>query len=66
MGWLDKILGRTKSTAGEAVDSPAMREEGRSQEAAAHAEERAEKHEEMAQEERDRAATERTDEERLS
>jgi uncharacterized protein YjbJ (UPF0337 family) len=66
MGWLDKILGRTKSTAGEAVDSPAMREEGRSQEAAARAEDRAEQHEERAQEERERAAEERADEERLS
>jgi uncharacterized protein YjbJ (UPF0337 family) len=62
MGWLDRILGRTKSTTGEAVGSPAMQEEGRSQEAAARAEERAEQHEEMAQEERGRAAAERADE----
>jgi uncharacterized protein YjbJ (UPF0337 family) len=66
MGWLDKILGRTKSTAGEAVGSPPMREEGRAQEAAARAEDRAEQHEEVAQEERERAAAERADEERLS
>jgi uncharacterized protein YjbJ (UPF0337 family) len=66
MGWLDKILGRTKSTAGEAAGSPSMREEGRAQEAAARAEDRAEQHEEVAQEERERAAAERADEERLS
>jgi uncharacterized protein YjbJ (UPF0337 family) len=65
MGWLDKLLGRGKATAGEAMDSPSMREEGRSQETAARAEERAETHEEMAQEERERAATERADEDRL-
>ena len=66
MGWLDKILGRTKSTAGEAAGSEAMRQEGRAHEAAARAEERAEQHEEMAQEDRKRAASERTDEETLS
>jgi uncharacterized protein YjbJ (UPF0337 family) len=66
MGWLDKILGRTKSTAGEATGSPGLREEGRSQEAAAQAEERAEQHEERAQEEREQAAAERADEEPLS
>jgi len=66
MGWLDRILGRAKSTAGEATGSPAMREEGRAQEAAAQAEEHAEEHEDMAQEERERAAAERADEERLS
>jgi uncharacterized protein YjbJ (UPF0337 family) len=64
MGWLDKILGRAKSTAGEATGSEPMRQEGRAQEAAARAEERAEQHEEIAQEERDRAAAERTEEER--
>jgi uncharacterized protein YjbJ (UPF0337 family) len=63
MGWLDKILGRTKSTAGEAMGSPELREEGRSQEAAAQAEARAEQHEERAQEERERAAAERPEEE---
>jgi uncharacterized protein YjbJ (UPF0337 family) len=65
MGWLDKLLGRTKATAGEALDSTSMREEGRAQETASRAEERAETHEEMAQEERERAASERADEERL-
>lgn len=66
MGWLDKLLGRGKAAAGEAMGSPGMREEGRSQETAARAEERAETHEEMAAEERERAAGERADEERLS
>jgi hypothetical protein len=34
MGWLDKLMGRSKETVGTATDSPAMREEGRHQEAA--------------------------------
>jgi uncharacterized protein YjbJ (UPF0337 family) len=59
MGWLDKIMGRSKRTAGEAMDSPSMREEGRHQEAAGAAEERAEQHEELAQAEREREAAER-------
>ena len=66
MGWLDKILGRAKSAAGEATGSSTMREEGRAQEGAARAEERAETHEEMAQEERDRAAAGRADQNELS
>ena len=41
MGWLDKLMGRSKETVGTATDSPAMREEGRHQEAAGQAEDRA-------------------------
>ncbi len=41
MSWLDKLLGRGKRAAGEAMDSPAMREEGRHQEAAGRAEDTA-------------------------
>lgn len=64
MGWLDRILGRAKSTMGEAVDSPSMKQEGHHQEAAAQAEERAEAHEELAQEARETEAAERAEEER--
>jgi uncharacterized protein YjbJ (UPF0337 family) len=65
MGWLDKLMGRGKRTAGEAMDSPSMREEGRHQEAAGAAEERAATHEEMAREARETETRERTEEERL-
>lgn len=64
MSWLDKLLGRGKRTAGEAMDSPAMREEGRHQEAAGRAEDTANQHEELAQEAREREARERADSER--
>jgi uncharacterized protein YjbJ (UPF0337 family) len=66
MGWLDKLLGRGKRAAGEAMDSPAMREEGRHQEAAARAEDTAQRHEELAQEAREREAQERTESDRPS
>lgn len=65
MGWLDKLMGRGKRTAGEATESPSMREAGRHQEAAGRAEERAATHEEMAQEARETEARERAEEERL-
>ncbi len=66
MGWLDKLMGRGKRAAGEAADSPRLREEGRHQETAGRAADRAGEHEERAQEERERAATERAEEDRLS
>jgi uncharacterized protein YjbJ (UPF0337 family) len=59
MGWLDKIMGRGKRTAGEAMDDPSMRQEGHHQEAAGAADDRAEQHEELAQEAREREASER-------
>jgi len=65
MSWLDKIMGRGKRTAGEAMDSPAMREEGRHQEAAGKAEDRAERHEGMAQEAREAEAAERAEQDRM-
>jgi uncharacterized protein YjbJ (UPF0337 family) len=65
MSWLDKIMGRGKRAAGEAMDSPSMREEGRHQEAAGRAEETAEKHEDMAQEAREAEAAERAEQDRL-
>ncbi|HEY7197828.1 MAG TPA: hypothetical protein VH306_11630 [Gaiellaceae bacterium] len=64
MGWLDKVLGRGKRTAGEAMDSPAMREEGRHQEAAGRAEDTAARHEELAQDAREREARERAESDR--
>ena len=66
MGWLDKLMGRGKRTAGEAMDSPTLREEGRHQEAAGHAIDRADSLEERAQEARDQAAGERAEQDRLS
>jgi uncharacterized protein YjbJ (UPF0337 family) len=65
MGWLDKLLGRGKRTAGEATGSPTVREEGVHQEAAARASERAEAHEEMAASERETAAEHRAEEDQL-
>jgi uncharacterized protein YjbJ (UPF0337 family) len=65
MSWLDKIMGRGKRAAGEAMDSPSIREEGRHQEAAGRAEETAEKHEDMAQEAREAEAAERAEQDRL-
>jgi uncharacterized protein YjbJ (UPF0337 family) len=63
MGWLDKLMGRGKSTAGEALDDESLRTEGHHQEAAGAADDRASQHEEMAQEERQREATERAESE---
>ena len=65
MSWLDKIMGRGKRTAGEAMDSPSMREEGRHQEAADKAEEKAETHEDLAQEAREAEAAERAEQDRI-
>lgn len=65
MGWLDKILGRAKQTAGTATDSPSLEREGAHQEAAAEAEERAQEHEDVAQEAREQAAEEKAQEEQL-
>jgi uncharacterized protein YjbJ (UPF0337 family) len=61
MSWLDKLLGRGKRAAGEAMDSSALRDEGRHQEAAARAEGTAERHEELAQDAREREARERAE-----
>ncbi len=64
MGWLDKVLGRGKRTAGEAMDSPSMREEGRHQEAAGRAEDTADRHADLAQDAREREAQERAEADR--
>ena len=56
MGFLDKLLGRGKKTAGEAMGDSSMQSEGMHQEQQGMAEDRAESAEEMAQAERARAA----------
>lgn len=56
MGFLDKLLGRGKKTAGDMTGDSSMRSEGMHQEQQAMAEERAESAEDMAQAERERAA----------
>jgi uncharacterized protein YjbJ (UPF0337 family) len=56
MGFLDRLLGRTKKAAGDMMGDSSMRREGAAQEREAAAEDRAEQHEQMAQEQRDQAA----------
>jgi uncharacterized protein YjbJ (UPF0337 family) len=56
MGFLDKLLGRGKKTAGDMTGDSSMRSEGMHQEQQAMAEERAESAEDMAKAERERAA----------
>jgi uncharacterized protein YjbJ (UPF0337 family) len=56
MGFLDKLLGRGKKTAGDVTGDSSMRSEGMHQEQQAMAEERAQSAEDMAQAERERAA----------
>ena len=56
MGFLDKLLGRSKKAAGDLTCDSSMRREGVAQEREASAEDRAAQHEEMAQEQRQQAA----------
>jgi uncharacterized protein YjbJ (UPF0337 family) len=63
MGFLDKLLGRTKKAAGDVTGDSSLRTEGAAQEREGAAEERAEQHESMAQEQRDQAAEARVDRE---
>ena len=56
MGFLDKLLGRTKKAAGDLTGDASMRREGMHQEMAGSAEEHASEHEELAQEESESAA----------
>jgi uncharacterized protein YjbJ (UPF0337 family) len=56
MGFLDKLLGRGKKTAGDITGDSSLRREGVHQEQAGQAEERAESHEQQAQAERTEAA----------
>jgi uncharacterized protein YjbJ (UPF0337 family) len=61
MGFLDKLLGRSKKAAGDMTDDSSMRQEGMHQEQEAMADERAESAEEMAQGERERAEEHRAE-----
>ena len=56
MGFLDKLLGRGKKTAGEMTGDSSMQSEGMHQEQQGMAEDRAQTAEEMAQAEREKAA----------
>ena len=61
MGFLDKLLGRTKKAAGDMTGDSSMRREGMHQEQEGMAEDRAASAESMAQEERERAAEHRAE-----
>jgi uncharacterized protein YjbJ (UPF0337 family) len=61
MGFLDKLLGRSKKAAGDMTDDSSMRQEGMHQEQEAMAKERAESAEETAQGERERAEEHRAE-----
>lgn len=50
MSLLDRILGRTKKTVGEAIDDPSMRREGRLQERKGEAQEELEREQARVQE----------------
>lgn len=63
MGFLDKLLGRTKKAAGDMAGDSSMRREGMHQEQEGMAEDRAASAEEMAQTERERAAEHRAERE---
>jgi uncharacterized protein YjbJ (UPF0337 family) len=63
MGFLDKLLGRTKKAAGDMTGDSSMRSEGMHQEQEGMAEDRAASAEEMAQGERERAAEHRAERE---
>lgn len=56
MGFLDRLLGRGKKTAGEMTGDSSMQSEGMHQEQQGMAEDRAKTAEEMAQSEREKAA----------
>ena len=61
MGFLDKLLGRSKQAAGNLKDDPELRREGAHQEAEAAAESRADKAEEMAEDARTEASEHRAE-----
>ena len=63
MGLLDRLLGRGKKAAGDAMGDSSLRREGMHQEREGMAEDRAAQHEQMAQENRERAAEERAERE---
>jgi uncharacterized protein YjbJ (UPF0337 family) len=61
MGFLDKLLGRSKQAAGDMTGDESMKAEGMAQEAEGEAESRAEQAEGMAQEAREEAAEHHAD-----
>ena len=61
MGFLDKLLGRGKQTAGDVTGDTGMRREGAHQEAEGMAESRADQAEDMAQDARTDAAEHRAE-----
>lgn len=61
MGFLDRLLGRTKKAAGDLANDPELRREGAHQEQEGAAEDRAEQHEQQAQEARENAAEHRVE-----
>jgi uncharacterized protein YjbJ (UPF0337 family) len=61
MGFLDKLLGRTKKAAGDVTGDSSMHREGMHHEQEAMAEDRAESAEQKAQAERERAAEHRAE-----
>lgn len=61
MGFLDKLLGRTKKAAGDVTGDSSMHREGMHQEQEGMAEDRAESAEQKAQAERERAAEHRAE-----
>jgi uncharacterized protein YjbJ (UPF0337 family) len=63
MGFLDRLLGRTKKAAGDVAGSAELQREGAHQEAEGEAKERAAEYEEAAQEARDSAAEHRAERE---
>ncbi len=63
MGFLDKLLGRTKKAAGDMTGDSSMRSEGMHQEQAGAASDRAAGYESMAQEEHTEAAEHKAAEE---
>jgi uncharacterized protein YjbJ (UPF0337 family) len=63
MGFLDRLLGRSKQAAGDMMDKPEMRHEGMHQEAEGMAETRADRAEDMAQDARTEAAEHRVERE---
>ncbi|HEV3478685.1 MAG TPA: CsbD family protein [Gaiellaceae bacterium] len=65
MGFLDKLLGRGKQTAGDITGDPEMRREGVHHEAEGEAESRAASAEERAQEARTEAAEHRAERDQM-
>jgi uncharacterized protein YjbJ (UPF0337 family) len=61
MGFLDKLLGRTKKAAGDMTGDSSMRHEGMHQEQEGMAEDRAQSAEQTAQAEREHAAEHRAE-----